>query len=132
MNLEFGLISNGLSVKKGHLKSLRQYRPYSFGVSVDGLRDTHNKIRRNSKSWINAINLIKKLKVDKFEVAVVTTVASINYLELNQLADLLVSLSVDTWQLQVAIPFGRAGKNYELIVNQDILHSQLKNLKKMS
>jgi radical SAM protein with 4Fe4S-binding SPASM domain len=76
---------------------------------LDGLEESHNWLRRNNKSFKNAINAIKLLpKVHDLRYDVVTCINRTNYIELGQIRDLLITLEIKEWRIFTIFPIGRA------------------------
>lgn len=117
VGLKFGIITNGFAVSKNLAKTIATNKPFAVGVSIDGLKNTHNLIRRNSESWQRAIRTISHLQELGVQVCVVTTVNTLNYQELPKLAELLHFAEIDSWQLQLAMPTGRMRSQKAKLIN---------------
>lgn len=120
VGLKFGIITNGFAVGKSLAKTIANNKPFAVGVSIDGLKATHNLIRRNNESWQRAFGTISNLQELGVQVCVVSTVSKLNYQELPKLAELLYLAEIDSWQLQLAMPSGRMRSHQDkLITEQD-------------
>ena len=101
-----GLITNGLISNEGKIKGLIEAGLNFVTVSIDSpVREVHNEIRGNVKSFDNAVEtvrLIKRLRGrKKFPVVTVNlTISKYNYLELDKMLDLGESLNVDVLNFQ--------------------------------
>lgn len=128
--LKYGIITNGFFLKDSLKNSLVRYRPFAVGVSLDGLRETHNLIRMNDESWYRALQTISWLQETGIQVCVVTTVNKINYQELPKLARLINLAGIDSWQIQLIMPSGRArqGLGRQLLVNELIFKETCRNI----
>ena len=120
LGMSYGIISNGFSMKDGILDALFRYRPFAVGFSVDGLEETHNRIRQNSRSWQNCIESIRHVKSAGLPICLVTTVNRWNHGELEELASLVDSFGVECWQLQLTFPAGRARDQKNFLINEEI------------
>jgi len=120
LGMDYGVISNGFSMKDGMIDAFLRYRPFAVGFSVDGQEETHNRIRQNNKSWQNCMESIRRVKSAKLPVCIVTTVNRWNYEELEGLASLADSLGAECWQLQLTFPAGRARDQENFLINEGI------------
>lgn len=101
------LISNGLILpqKIGLLESLPLY---SVGISLDGLEDTHNHLRRNQESFMQAVESLRLLSEMFVDVYVISQINRLNFSDLEGLHGLIAGLDVDGWQIQLTSGMGRA------------------------
>jgi len=95
-------------------------------VSLDGLENTHNKIRKNELSFQKTIEGIKSLKENKARVYVSTCITNLNYKELPEIYELCNELSVDRYRVFPMIPVGKADK--EILVKPDELKQTLEGI----
>jgi radical SAM enzyme (rSAM/lipoprotein system) len=109
----WGIVTNGMLLNKQKLDSLLNVGLRAVTVSLDGLKDSHNWLRQNEKSFDNAMSGIKLLpKVPNLVYDVVTCANERNFHELDQIKELLISVGVKDWRIFTIIPIGRA-KEYE-------------------
>ena len=67
-----------------------------IGISVDGLKETHNKIRKNKKSWDNLWKTYEKIKnIDGVSVKICTVITNTNIEEIIPLMKYVHSRGVD-------------------------------------
>ncbi len=112
------LITNG-SLVPFYRDKIAEIGFSSVGISVDGLKENHNRLRRRPWAFDKAIEAIKVLKELKIPTVVVTTVNHWNIGDLEPLYDLLVELDVDVWQVQIGIIEGRFAMVDELKLSED-------------
>jgi radical SAM protein with 4Fe4S-binding SPASM domain len=127
--IKTGIASNGYLIDRELAKKIKQAKVYSMQISIDGLEKTHNKIRKNSKSFTNAVNAIQNLQNINLPVLqVATTITKSNFNELTQIFELLKKLKVKMWRLGIIMPIGRAvDKN--LLLNKKELNELLNFVK---
>jgi len=119
LGLKFGFISNGFLIFDESLQqAIIKSQPFAIGLSIDGLKTTHNKIRQNNNSWSNLIKNISLLQKLKMEICIITTLNQLNYLELPQLARFLNLAEIDSWQLQLALPVGRMKQQADWLLTE--------------
>lgn len=117
--IKYGFITNGFHLEKSLIDTISKCKPFAVGISMDGLKSVHNKIRKNKDSWSNLISVVSILKSVGIQICAVTTVNKINYGQLHQLAQWLHFAEIDSWQIQLAMPFGRMAKNDKLLINEE-------------
>jgi len=122
----WGMVSNGLAMSGERLNNLLNAGLSSVTISLDGLQDTHNVMRGNKQSFLNAFNAIKMLVSlgDEIIFDVVTCVTSHTFSQLHQLKELLISIGVKRWRIFTVFPIGRA-KRYEELQLQPAQFRQL-------
>lgn len=99
------MITNGWNLNDELLKKAEEAGVNTIAISMDGCRDTHDKIRRQGSFERNIMNL-EKIKEHHIVPAVITTVQKQNIKELEALYECLQSVGVKTWQIQIALPMG--------------------------
>jgi radical SAM enzyme (rSAM/lipoprotein system) len=105
----WGVVSNGLALNSQRLNSLLASGLHSITISLDGFEQEHNWLRRNSKSYDNALNAIKMLtKVRDVIWDVVTCVNQKNFDSLADFRDFLIATGVKRWRIFTIFPVGRA------------------------
>ena len=120
LNIKVGFITNGLLVFNKLLqRAMSHSKPFAVGLSVDGMKLTHNKIRRNPNSWSGLMENISILQELKIQICIVTTLHKLSYHELPRLANFLRLAEIDSWQLQLAMPFGRMKDQSELLLTEE-------------
>jgi radical SAM enzyme (rSAM/lipoprotein system) len=116
----WGIVSNGLALTEKRFESLLRAGLHSITISFDGLEDSHNWLRKNSNSWKNAFEAIKRLpKVPELEYDVATCVTPKNYHELEEIRQLLIDNRIKAWRLFSIFPVGRASLDSELFLNSE-------------
>lgn len=120
IGLRVGFITNGFEFPESLKEAVSKSRPFAIGISIDGLRNTHNEIRKNSQSWSRIISTISIIKELDIKFCAVTTINRLNYRDLPKLAGFLNLAGADSWQLQLAMPFGRMSDNEHLLIDEPI------------
>lgn len=85
-------------------------------LSIDGLERTHNLQRGANDSFRNAVDAAKRVKASGMHLGVNSQINRLSMPELPAMADLLVELGVQAWQLQLTVPMGRAADRPELLL----------------
>ncbi|MFX0069445.1 MAG: radical SAM protein [Promethearchaeota archaeon] len=111
LGVDVSFVSNGILVEK-MIEKLASLDPLVVGISLDGMKEVHNRIRGNH-SWKHAIKALDLLASREIEATVITTVSKINLKELPKIKQLLLGRDIG-WQIQYALPMGRFWKKYVL------------------
>ena len=111
----WGVVTNGWLLDARRLESLMAAGVHSITVSIDGLEDEHNWLRRREGSFARATESIRLLAAqDEVLWDVVTCVNPHNIERLAEFKDYLVSLGVRSWRLFSIFPMGRAAHDPDL------------------
>lgn len=111
----WGLVTNGYLLDAARLDSLQRAGIHSVSVSLDGMADDHNWIRRHPGGFAGAGRAIRLLsQADDLVWDVVTCVNPRNYDSLQPLRDMLVDMGVPRWRVFTIFPMGRAAHDPEL------------------
>lgn len=117
----WGIVSNGYLLSSERLSSLCKAGLRSITISLDGLQDSHNWMRRKNDSFGKALQAVKICSRQKDLVFdVVTCVNRKNISELSAIKKLLLDTGVKNWRLFTIFPKGRAKEFAELeLSNQE-------------
>ena len=92
--IPFTLMGNPFHLTEEVCQKLSEYGCRKYQLSLDGLRETHDKIRR-SGSFDETLAVIPYIRKAGINVAVMCTVSKWNYKELPELIDVVVENKVD-------------------------------------
>lgn len=104
------LVTNGMLLDGEAIQNARDVGVRAFALSLDGLRDTHDRIRPapdGASSHAGVFRAVRLLREASFPIAVITQVNRWNLAELRHLHSLLGSSEVSHWQVQLGLPLGR-------------------------
>ena len=118
--LNTSFATNGYFIDKNKAKSISKANVSLIQISIDGTKNIHNSIRKDSKSFDNAINAIKLLKdYSDSKISVATTVMPQNIDRLAQLKMMLISLDIDFWNIGTIMPVGKAKDTPSLFLSKE-------------
>lgn len=107
LGMDLSFVSNGTLLEK-YIDEIEHVGPKVVGVSLDGMKDSHEQIR-GSGTWDKAAGAVEALRRRGIQTTVITTVSKINFKDLPRMKDLLLKKGVN-WQIQIAMPFGNFQK----------------------
>jgi len=114
----FGLVTNGYDYTPDAHRELLDAGMCSITLSLDGLEESHNWLRRNGESFRRATDALKLIASSKNLVYdVITCVNQRNIGELESLKDFLLSQNVAAWRFFTISPIGRAANIADLYLS---------------
>ncbi|NPD88874.1 MAG: radical SAM protein [Asgard group archaeon] len=103
LGMDLAFVSNGILIPQV-IEKLNLLEPVVVGVSLDGVKETHDYIRRKG-SYDAAHQAIELLLENDIQTTVITTISKTNFKELLELKKLIYGKGIN-WQIQVCMPFG--------------------------
>jgi MoaA/NifB/PqqE/SkfB family radical SAM enzyme len=88
----------------------------SASVSVDGLRETHDRVRALEGSFDAALRALRALRSAGIPVASNTTIHRANVREVPELFEVLVAEGIHAWQMMLTVAMGRAADEDRMLV----------------
>lgn len=88
----------------------------SVSVSIDGLRETHDRLRGVTGSFDAALNAMRHLKAAGIAVSTNTQINRLSMPELPQVFELLADAGAHSWQIQLTVPMGRAADEPDVLL----------------
>jgi radical SAM protein with 4Fe4S-binding SPASM domain len=114
-NLAARLSTNGYAVTKDTLHKLADLNVFSVQVSVDGLRETHDRFRGRPGAFDRAIRALRLFSEAGYHTFLTATATALNVEEMPALLDLALDLGVSTLKMGPYVPLGRAAQNQALL-----------------
>ncbi|MDQ5983796.1 MAG: putative mycofactocin radical SAM maturase MftC [Eubacteriales bacterium SKADARSKE-1] len=111
------IITNAYNLGDEQFRQLKDSGVKQVAISIDGMENTHNTIRRNPHSFEHILKVMKRLNDDGYYISVVTTLTDLNFDDLEKMYQLFLDKSVRIWQLQLASPMGNASEHLELLID---------------
>jgi MoaA/NifB/PqqE/SkfB family radical SAM enzyme len=116
--LRYGLVTNGFLLDKKMVDKLADFGLDSITISLDGLKDAHDWLRRTPGSFDRALSGIRLVARAPIRIAdVVTCVNPRNLKQLPELLSLIRDTNIRRWRLFNIFPKGRAASNQELLLS---------------
>ncbi len=95
-DIPFTILGNPFHITDDVCRRLKDYGCQKYQLSIDGMRDTHDSIRKPG-SFDTTIEKIGVLRRNGIRVAVMTTVSGTNIKEIPDIIDLVVAEKVDVF-----------------------------------
>ena len=108
MGFAWGMTTNATLIDDAAARKLRQTGMSTVSVSLDGMEETHDRLRQRAGAWRNAVRGIRALQDAGFSPQVTTVLHRDNYGELDSLYGLLCKMGITSWRPINVEPIGRA------------------------
>ena len=121
MGFEWGMVTNGSLITESVVEKMRSSGMKTVTISVDGLRDTHDSLRRLPGSWDKIIAAVKLLKKADFleHLQVTFTANRRNVYEFEELYRILSETGLDSVRVGFMDPIGRGADHGELLLTRE-------------
>ena len=113
-----GITSNGTLIDDEVAEKLIKSGLDSIAISIDGLKETHDRFRNNEGSFEKAFDGIRSLKKAGIEPNVTTVINKYSFSELNQLYDLMKKENISSWRVVNVEPIGRVKVSKDLLLDK--------------
>lgn len=126
----WGMVTNALYLTKERFDALVDAGMHSMTVSIDGLKENHNWMRRHKDSFdrcSEALDILANQTSVIYDV--VTCVNTRNYDDLPALKEFLISKNVPGWRIFTIIPVGRAANDPEMQISPEQLRGLMQFIK---
>lgn len=121
LGINTNILTHGYGYSAKDIDNLKQCGISAAGISLDGIENTHDYIRRSKGAFASVMNTIKLLQDAELPFNVITTVNARNIGELEELHEKLARAGVKNWRLQTIIPMGRVKEEPELRISENDL-----------
>lgn len=88
----------------------------SVSVSVDGLAETHDRLRGLQGSHAAALTALENLQAAGVRVSANTQINRLSMHELPQVFEAILARGVHSWQIQLTVPMGRAADEPDVVL----------------
>jgi Y-X(10)_GDL-associated radical SAM protein len=110
------LQSGGLNLTEERIKAAVDAGLQALGISIDGLRDVHDRLRGVKGSFAAAFNALNSVKKFGITASVNTQITSLVIPQLRELMELFIAAGAKNWQIQLTVAMGRAADHPELLL----------------
>jgi radical SAM protein with 4Fe4S-binding SPASM domain len=128
LRIAVSIISNGVLVNPSTIAQMLEAGVSGLSVSLDGNREVHDAIRipahgSTPSSYDSALRAVELGVKSPLKTAAVSLIHRKNLHQLRALYELMVSLGVAVWQVQICMPLGRMRSRTEefLVAPSDLV-----------
>ncbi len=121
LGYHWGMTTNGMLINEKVIEDFRRTNLQSISISLDGLKETHEKFRKVPNSYekiMRAIDLLKGLET-LLHLQISTAANMKNLGELEDIYKVLLDKGIKEWRVMCVDPIGRAYKNDEILLNKE-------------
>lgn len=116
----WGMVTNGFSLDSGRLARIVDSGISSITVSYDGTEEAHAWLRKDPRAHERAIRAMELIGASAIPTRdAVTCVFPANVAHLDETAERLAGLGMNSWRLFRIFPKGRAAGNAELALSRE-------------
>ncbi|MFC1706041.1 radical SAM/SPASM domain-containing protein [Planctomycetota bacterium] len=119
--IRVNMVSNGFAVTDSVVERAKAAGLTNIGVSLDGLRDTHDRIRVTPGAFDRVLQAWERCAAGGLAANAVTCIFKWNLDELPRIYDLLVQHGIKDWQFQLAEPMGNMEQYREGLVDAEVI-----------
>lgn len=120
--------TGGRTLTPARAKALKEAGLSAIGVSVDGPAVVHDKLRGNLGSHRAAINALDAARAEGLIVSANTQINRLNQDLLRETCAELRAHGIQSWQVQLTVPMGRAADRPEWILEPSAVVEVIKTL----
>src|SRR5690349_14071936 len=114
--MDCSMQSGGLHLTENRIKAAVDAGLQSLGISIDGLRQLHDRLRGVKGSYDAAFKALKVVKKCGITSSVNTQITSLVIPQLRQLMNRFIAAGATGWQIQLTVAMGRAADHPELLL----------------
>lgn len=108
--------SGGLHLTEERIKVAVDAGLQSLGISVDGLRELHDRLRGVKGSFDAAFKTLRQVRRFGITSSVNTQITSLVIPQLRELMNRFIDAGAKNWQVQLTVAMGRAADHPELLL----------------
>ena len=121
LGFPWGMVTNGFAMTKEAIEKCRATGMHTITVSIDGLKDDHNWLRRNEGSFDRALGALRALR-DKPFLSSLEVATSVSRRVIDKLPDIYAFIEkegIRDWRLITLFPGGRARNDEDLLLRPE-------------
>jgi radical SAM protein with 4Fe4S-binding SPASM domain len=110
------ITTGGRGMTPERARAARRAGVQSVSVSVDGPRETHDRLRGVTGSYDAALAALANLRAVGIPVSANTQIGRWNLRQVPELFETLIAAGIHAWQVQVTVAMGRAADDPEILL----------------
>lgn len=112
------MITNGWLLDQETAHKLKTSGISTVAISIDGTEKIHDKVRKKG-AFSHAKEAFSNLKQEGISIGAVTTITKLNLPILNELKEELISMGLNSWQLQLGLPMGNLKEQADWVIEPE-------------
>lgn len=123
LGFPWGMVTNGSLIDDSVIEKMRAAGMSTISISIDGLYDAHEKIRKLPDSFDRTITSIENMAKADFldEIQITTVVTKNNIRSLEEMYAFFSRLPIDSWRIAIVDEIGRCEEQRHLLLDADDL-----------
>jgi radical SAM protein with 4Fe4S-binding SPASM domain len=110
------MTTGGRGVDQARAEGAKRAGLRSVSISIDGIGETHDRLRGVSGSFASAVAAMDHLRAAGIPFSVNTQINRLSMPELPAVLELMGEQGAHSWQLQLTVPMGRAADEPEVLL----------------
>lgn len=110
------LTTGGYGMTRARAEAMVEAGISSVSLSIDGLAETHDRLRARRHSWERAMQALRFAREAGAKVAVNTQINALTWRELPALLERLAPEGIHGWQIQTTVAHGNAADHPEILL----------------
>jgi radical SAM protein with 4Fe4S-binding SPASM domain len=115
------MVTGGYGMTKDRAAAAVEAGIVSVSVSIDGLQESHDRVRNTPDSWDRAFRALQYLREAGSRVTVNSQINVWTRHELMDLLELIAAEGVHAWQIQITVPHGNAADHPEILLQPHMM-----------
>ncbi len=129
MGLSWGMTTNATLIDTKTAERIKKAGMATVSVSLDGLEESHDRLRGRKGAWKEAVKGIKALQSVGYQPQVTSVFHRDNISELEATYEYLLDMNITSWRPINVEPIGRTCENYGLLLSKQQLSELLQFIK---
>jgi radical SAM protein with 4Fe4S-binding SPASM domain len=110
------MTTGGRNLTEDKVRAAKEAGLVGVSVSVDGLEETHDRIRGVKGSFQNALNAVRLMRKHGVTVGCNTQISRLSMPQMPQIMDTIIDAGAELWQVQLTVAMGNAADHPELLL----------------
>ena len=119
MGFSWGMTTNATLIDDVAAERLKHVGMSTVSVSLDGMEQSHDRLRRRQGAWKSALRGLRALQNAGFEPQVTTVLHRGNLYELDRIYELLCDMGITSWRPINVEPIGRACESSDMLLSPE-------------
>ena len=121
MGFPWGIVTNGSLITDDVISRMKETGMRTISISIDGLFEAHENIRKLPNSFPRIISAIRKLAEAAFldEIQITTVVTKNNIRDLEEMFGFFSELPINSWRIAPVDPIGRCEDQRQLLLDAE-------------